>query len=47
VLRPGGALVLGKAERPAGVADLVNEGPCVYRRADAAGAARNRTSGAA
>jgi len=42
VLRPGGALVLGKAERPTGVADLVNEGPCVFRRVDAArGGTRN------
>jgi chemotaxis methyl-accepting protein methylase len=41
-LRPGGALVLGKAERPSAVADLVCEGPCVYRRADAAEAARGR-----
>ena len=32
VLRPGGALVLGKAERPLGVAGLALESPCVYRR---------------
>ena len=31
-VRPGGALVLGKAERPVGVAGLVADGPCVYRR---------------
>jgi chemotaxis methyl-accepting protein methylase len=31
-VRPGGALVLGKAERPLGVAGLVPDGPCVYRR---------------
>jgi chemotaxis methyl-accepting protein methylase len=33
VLRPGGALVPGKAERPLGVAGIVPDGPCVYRRA--------------
>jgi chemotaxis methyl-accepting protein methylase len=43
VLRPGGALVLGKAERPGGVTDLVTEGPCVYRRADAAAVTHSRT----
>jgi len=31
-VRPGGALVLGKAERPVGVAGLVPDGPCIYRR---------------
>jgi chemotaxis methyl-accepting protein methylase len=39
VLRPGGLLVLGKAERPVGVAGLLAEGPCVYRRVTARGAA--------
>lgn len=34
VVRPGGALVLGKAERPIGVTGLTGEGPCVYRRSD-------------
>jgi chemotaxis methyl-accepting protein methylase len=34
VLRPGGALVLGTAERPNGVPGLSCEAPCVYRRAD-------------
>ena len=34
VLRPGGALVPGKAERPPRVAGLVPEAPCVYRRAE-------------
>ena len=32
LLRPGGVLVLGKAERPAGARRLVPAGPCVYRR---------------
>ena len=36
-LRPGGALVLGKAERPTGVAGLAPEGPCVYRRTEGDG----------
>jgi chemotaxis protein methyltransferase CheR len=31
-LRPGGILVLGKAERPAGAAELVPVAPCIYRR---------------
>lgn len=31
-LRPGGYLVLGKAERPTGAARLSMVGPCVYRR---------------
>lgn len=31
-LRPGGFLVLGKAERPAGAKRLALAGPCVYRR---------------
>jgi chemotaxis protein methyltransferase CheR len=34
-VRPGGALVLGKAERPVGVAGLLPDGPCVYRRVPA------------
>jgi chemotaxis protein methyltransferase CheR len=33
-LRPGGVLVVGKAERPVGVAGLAPAGPCVYRRVD-------------
>jgi chemotaxis protein methyltransferase CheR/two-component system CheB/CheR fusion protein len=32
-LRPGGTLVLGKAERPHGATDLVPTHPGVYRRA--------------
>ena len=32
LLRPGGVLVLGKAERPAGSRRLQPAGPCVYRR---------------
>lgn len=32
VLRPGGILVLGKAERPLGAKRLSLVGPCVYRR---------------
>jgi chemotaxis methyl-accepting protein methylase len=32
VLRPGGLLVLGKAERPMGIAGLSAKGPCIYRR---------------
>ena len=32
-LRPGGVMVLGKAERPSGVAGLAPEGPCAWRRA--------------
>jgi chemotaxis protein methyltransferase CheR len=32
LLRPGGVLVLGKAERPSGVKRLVPVGPCLYRR---------------
>jgi chemotaxis methyl-accepting protein methylase len=32
-LRPGGYLVLGRAERPAGVDGLVAVRPCVYRKA--------------
>jgi chemotaxis methyl-accepting protein methylase len=37
-LRPGGLLVVGKAERPAGAAAgrLAPVGPCVYRRGEAA-----------
>jgi chemotaxis protein methyltransferase CheR len=31
-LRPGGLLVLGKAERPAGTTRLMPVGPCVFRR---------------
>jgi chemotaxis methyl-accepting protein methylase len=31
-LRPGGFLVLGKAERPIGAQRLAAVGPCVYRR---------------
>jgi chemotaxis methyl-accepting protein methylase len=31
-LRPGGLLVLGKAERPAGTTRLAPAGPCVFRR---------------
>jgi chemotaxis methyl-accepting protein methylase len=31
-LRPGGALVLGKAERPSGARHLAMSGACVYRR---------------
>lgn len=31
-LRPGGVLVLGKAERPAGAAGLSSIAPCIYRR---------------
>jgi chemotaxis methyl-accepting protein methylase len=31
-LRPGGMLVLGKAERPVGAKRLSPVGPCVYRR---------------
>jgi chemotaxis methyl-accepting protein methylase len=34
-LRPGGLLVLGKAERPAGAHRLAALGPCVYRRTPA------------
>jgi chemotaxis methyl-accepting protein methylase len=41
VVRPGGLLVSGKAERPVGQADLEPEGPCIYRRVEATnGAAR-------
>ena len=32
VLRSGGLLVLGKAERPSEAAGLVSAGPCIYRR---------------
>jgi chemotaxis methyl-accepting protein methylase len=32
VLRPGGFLVLGKAERPHGIAGLRAVAPCIYRR---------------
>jgi chemotaxis methyl-accepting protein methylase len=32
LLRPGGVLVLGKAERPTGVKRLTPVGPCLYRR---------------
>jgi chemotaxis protein methyltransferase CheR len=39
VVRPGGLLVLGKAERPIGLAGLEAEGPCTYRRAEVSGAA--------
>ena len=31
-LRPGGFVVLGKAERPTGASLLVNVAPCIYRR---------------
>jgi chemotaxis methyl-accepting protein methylase len=31
-LRPGGFLVLGKAERPMGTTRLSAAGPCIYRR---------------
>jgi chemotaxis protein methyltransferase CheR len=31
-LRPGGVLVLGKAERPVGAQRLAAEAPCIYRR---------------
>ena len=31
-LRPGGILVLGKAERPGAACQLASVGPCVYRR---------------
>ncbi len=31
-LRPGGALVLGKAERPLAASHLSTVGPCIYRR---------------
>jgi chemotaxis protein methyltransferase CheR len=31
-LRPGGALVLGKAERPLAACHLSSVGPCIYRR---------------
>ena len=31
-LRPGGYLVLGKAERPTGIACLTSIAPCIYRR---------------
>jgi chemotaxis protein methyltransferase CheR len=31
-LRPGGLLMLGKAERPAGAGRLTGAGPCLYRR---------------
>ena len=31
-LRPGGVMVLGKAERPLGVPGLANAGPCLYRK---------------
>jgi chemotaxis methyl-accepting protein methylase len=34
-LRPGGLLVLGKAERPNGARDLAAIGPCIYRRGGA------------
>jgi chemotaxis methyl-accepting protein methylase len=34
-LRPGGLLVVGKAERPAGGRGLSPVGPCLYRRGDA------------
>ena len=32
VLRPGGILVLGKAERPTAASHLTSIGPCIYRR---------------
>lgn len=32
LLRPGGILVLGRAERPAGARRFLQVGPCVYRR---------------
>ena len=31
-LRPGGLLMLGKAERPAGASRLTPVGPCLFRR---------------
>ena len=31
-LRPGGVLVLGKAERPIGTSRFLAQGPCIYRR---------------
>jgi chemotaxis methyl-accepting protein methylase len=31
-LRPGGILVLGKAERPSAASHLASVGPCIYRR---------------
>jgi chemotaxis methyl-accepting protein methylase len=34
-LRPGGLLVLGKAERPVGASRLTCVGPCLYRRSRA------------
>ena len=40
VLRPGGVLVLGKAERPLGAAGLAPDGSCVYRRVGGHGGAR-------
>jgi chemotaxis protein methyltransferase CheR len=48
-LRPGGRLVLGRAERPTGVAGLDAVGPCVYQRAAALHDAgtRPRTDGRA
>lgn len=35
-LRPGGVLMVGKAERPAGVAGLVRVGPCLYQKTEEA-----------
>lgn len=34
VLRPGGVLVLGKAERPNALAGVTSVGPCAYRRTE-------------
>jgi hypothetical protein len=31
-LRPGGILLLGKAERPSAACHLSSIGPCIYRR---------------
>ena len=46
VVRPGGFLVLGRAERPTGVAGLTTVSPCVYRRVTGLdAAASNRTGG--
>jgi chemotaxis methyl-accepting protein methylase len=47
VVRPGGFLVLGRAERPAGVPGLAMVRPCVYRRVAGLGdaTASNRTGG--
>jgi chemotaxis protein methyltransferase CheR len=36
LIRPGGVLVTGKAERPPDTAGLVRLGPCLFRRAASA-----------